>query len=99
MASKIFIKNGQVTAVYDDRLMPIFKALGDVTIRRASEVEFDDFSENWVAIRHTIEWEAEQVKGQVEADIPVSRIIAEGPNRNEVIKQEVQFLESEMEKK
>jgi hypothetical protein len=83
MASKIFIRGGQVTAVYDDRFMPLFKALGDIEIQRASNVEFD--GQWWVAFRPN---KGEKAFG--------NQILAEGPNRNEVIKQEVEFLEKEM---
>lgn len=83
MASKIFIRGGQVTAVYDDRFMPIFRALGDIHIQRASDVEYDGFK--WVASR-----ENPDVAG------PSYQVIAQGPNRNEVIRQEVEYLEKEL---
>lgn len=41
--------NGEVKAVYDDRLRPIFEALGEVHIERATDVEFDEASGDWVA--------------------------------------------------
>jgi hypothetical protein len=38
---------GQVTAVYDDELRPVFDALGTATIKRASHVEPDDKGMWW----------------------------------------------------
>ena len=50
MASKIAVKGSEVRCMYDDRLMPIFRALGRVSIVRASDVEFDAVSGLWVAV-------------------------------------------------
>jgi hypothetical protein len=49
MASKIHINGGKVEAVYDDRFLPLFQALGTMTVTRATEVEFDHASGEWIA--------------------------------------------------
>ena len=49
MASKIHISGGKVEAVYDDRFLPLFQALGTMTVTRATEVEFDHESKEWIA--------------------------------------------------
>jgi hypothetical protein len=49
MGTKIVIRNGTVHAVYDDRTRPILEALGILTVKRASEVEFDAATGEWVA--------------------------------------------------
>lgn len=74
MATRIVINKGKVSSVYDDRFMPIFKALGEPDIQRATDVEFIEG-----------EWQA--------THIATGHIIARGPNRNEVISQEVIWLE------
>lgn len=50
MASKIMVRGSEVSCMYDDRFLPIFRALGRVSIKRASEVEFDSASGLWVAV-------------------------------------------------
>lgn len=67
----------QVEAVYDDRFMPIFQALGSVHIERATDVEFE--SGEWIATHRA-----------------TKQVIARGPNRNQVIKDEVAWLEKEL---
>lgn len=47
MASKIVLKDGIAAGVYDDRLLPIYRALGVVAVSRASNVEFE--GGQWVA--------------------------------------------------
>ena len=49
MATKIFISKGNVSCVYDDRFMPLLEALGSLTVRRASQVEFDSETHEWAA--------------------------------------------------
>ena len=40
MATKATVEHGTITSVYDDRWAPILLALGDVTITRATDVEY-----------------------------------------------------------
>jgi hypothetical protein len=50
MATKIQIKgDGTVVAVYDDRFREILEAIGTMSVKRASEVEFDEATGEWVA--------------------------------------------------
>lgn len=49
MATKLVVKSGQLVGVYDDRLRPIYEALGTLRVKRASEVEYDDARGEWVA--------------------------------------------------
>lgn len=49
MASILKITDTGASCVYDDRLMPLFEAMGNIEIKRATEVEFDDKSGEWVA--------------------------------------------------
>ena len=51
MANKLVIKNGIAHGVYDDRLLPLYEALGIPIITRASTVEFDHDQRRWVARR------------------------------------------------
>lgn len=83
MASRIHIENGIATAVYDDRFRPLLEALGRMQVRRASEVEYDAVSGDWVARRI--------VNGVVTDDV-----MARGPNREQVIKDEVAYLEARL---
>mgnify|MGYP001608309897 CR=1 FL=1 len=50
MSTKIICAVGGIRAVYDDRLLPLFDALGSVRIERASEVEWDSSSREWLAV-------------------------------------------------
>lgn len=50
MAKVITLHGGTAEAVYDDRWRCIYEALGMLSVRRASEVEFDARSGEWVAI-------------------------------------------------
>lgn len=49
MASLVCVRGGAATAVYDDRWLPILEALGSVEIRRATDVEWDPTTREWVA--------------------------------------------------
>lgn len=86
MSTKFFIHDGVAEAVYDDRLMPLLKALGDLKVSRASEVEFDHLNQVWVA--KVIDFDM---------DYRSCNVLAQGPDRNEVIQEEVKILEKEME--
>lgn len=78
MASKIVLDGNTARCVYDDRFLPLLEALGVSSIQRASDVEFDNLSGEWVAThRFGVE-------------------IARGKNREEVIKQEVEWIEQQM---
>jgi hypothetical protein len=79
MASKLVIRSGVAVGVYDDRLRPIYAALGRVEITRASDVEYDAASQSWVAL-----------------DRLTGKVIACGPSRGDVIKQEVIVLEGRL---
>jgi hypothetical protein len=45
----IKIKNSMAQAVYDDRLRPILEALGAMYVTRATDVEFEPETGDWVA--------------------------------------------------
>lgn len=49
MASVLKISGGTAKAVYDDKWRPILEALGVMQVARASEVEFEPESGDWVA--------------------------------------------------
>ena len=49
MASKLVVRAGQAHGVYDDRWRPILEALGAMHVVRASEVEFEPGTGDWVA--------------------------------------------------
>lgn len=49
MATRIVVCGAVATAVYDDRWLPILEALGPVEIRRATDVEWDPTTQEWVA--------------------------------------------------
>jgi len=51
MASRIVVRNGIAHGVYDDKFFCIFEALGAGTpiIHRATDVEFDRTTAEWVA--------------------------------------------------
>lgn len=49
MASKVHITDGAAHGVYDDRLAPLYHALGLPEIKRATDVEYDPASQEWVA--------------------------------------------------
>ena len=67
---------GDVHAVYSDKLRELH--LGSMTVKRASNVEFEPTSQLW------------------EAHTPEGELIAKGPNRDEVIKEEVRIIESRL---
>lgn len=49
MATKIRIAGEEALAVYDDRWRPLLEALGPMKVTRATEVEFDEGTGDWVA--------------------------------------------------
>lgn len=50
MASKIIIDGDRIFGVYDDRLRPLYDLLGiNLSVKRASRVDFDHTSGDWVA--------------------------------------------------
>jgi hypothetical protein len=49
MATRIDIRNGVATCVYDDRFRPLLEALGVMEVHRASEVEFNPQTGEWEA--------------------------------------------------
>ena len=49
MAEVVALHNGTAEAVYDDRWRCIYEALGVLSVRHASEVEFDAVTGEWVA--------------------------------------------------
>lgn len=49
MATQIIIARGEARAVYDDRWRVILEALGTMDVQRASEVEYDPKSGDWIA--------------------------------------------------
>jgi hypothetical protein len=49
MATRIDIRNGVVTCVWDDRFRPLLEALGVMEVHRASEVEFNQQTGEWEA--------------------------------------------------
>lgn len=53
MAKVISLKGGTANAVYDDRWRSIYEALGVLSVKRASEVEFDAVTGEWVATHCT----------------------------------------------
>jgi len=77
MASKLTIKNGVAVGVYDDRLLPLYMALGSIKIDRASTVEYDHVRGEWVA----------------RACDRIGTRIASGQMRSDVIAAEIAFLE------
>ncbi len=77
MHMKILIKaDGDVVSVYSDKI-PASK-LGEATVERASNVEFNNNTKEWEAI------------------LPSGKLIAKGPSRDEVIKQEIAYLEERL---
>jgi len=49
MATRMRIGNNTVHGVYDDRWASIYRAIGRVTIQRATSVEYDHTLNLWVA--------------------------------------------------
>lgn len=49
MATKLVIRDGLAVGVYSDRWRPILEALGAMQVTRASEVEYEPESGDWVA--------------------------------------------------
>ena len=80
MASKLVIKNGIASGVYDDRLLPIYEVLGVPQITRASVVEYDHERRQWVA----------------RACDRQGSLIAAAPTRAQAIALEVKALESRL---
>lgn len=50
MATKLVIEGSSVRGVYDDRLRPIYEALGLLRVKRASEVEYSEERGEWIAV-------------------------------------------------
>jgi len=50
MATKAVVSNGIMISVYDDRFRDILEAVGPLHIERATDVEFDGTTGNWVAV-------------------------------------------------
>lgn len=50
MATKLFVQSGRFIGVYDNRFRALYRALGIVTSERASDVEMDNVTGEWVAI-------------------------------------------------
>ena len=49
MATRIHVHAGRASGVYDDRLAPIYRALGTLHVERATDVEYDPTTQEWVA--------------------------------------------------
>lgn len=49
MATKMVIRDGVATGVYDDKWRILFEAMGPLKVERASEVEYDEGTGEWVA--------------------------------------------------
>ena len=49
MNRRILTDGYHVVAVYDDALMPLLRGLGHVRVERATDVEFDEATQEWVA--------------------------------------------------
>lgn len=49
MATKIVLHGAQAWAVWDDRFRPIYDAMGELNVQRATEVEFDHGTGEWTA--------------------------------------------------
>ena len=81
MASRIVIAGGVARGVYDDRLVPIYEALGIPRVERATDVEA---TESGAGIR----WIARERK--------TGHIIDSGPRRQHVIDSEVAYLEANL---
>ena len=50
MANLLVVKNGIAEGVYDDRLLPLYEALGMPIISRASSCEYSPVLGLWVAV-------------------------------------------------
>jgi hypothetical protein len=74
---KIIVEaDGTVRAVYSDKIKRM--NLGNLEVTRASNVEFNEATQEWEAIT------------------PGGEKIASGPDRDDVIKQEVRIIESRL---
>lgn len=49
MATKMVLRGGEALAVWDDRFRRIYEAVGVLNVQRATDVEFDHESGEWVA--------------------------------------------------
>jgi len=65
MATKLIIKNGTAEGVYDDRFRALYEALGVMHIRRASEVDYDDTTGDWIARKAGTDEEIARGRNQV----------------------------------
>ena len=72
----VIAPGGIVNAVYSDKIRNM--KLGDMRMKRASNVEFNEKNQLW------------------EAHTPDGELIASGPNRDDVIKEEVRIIESRL---
>lgn len=73
---RFVIDGDELRAVYGDHLPRL--GLGPLTVRRASNVEFNHVTQHW------------------EATTPEGELIASGPSRDQVIKDEVKVIESRL---
>lgn len=71
--SKLFIRaDGTVEGVYNDQFRPIYEALGVLQVNRASEVEFEESSGDWVA--HRVGTGVEIGRGKSRGDVIAQEI-------------------------
>jgi hypothetical protein len=50
MSTRVVVRGTRALSVYDDRWRPLLEALGALNVKRASEVEFDHVTGDWVAV-------------------------------------------------
>lgn len=50
MATKVVLQGETAIAVWDDHWRPIYQAIGALSVRRATEVEFNNASGEWEAV-------------------------------------------------
>jgi len=49
MSTVMVIRGGVASMVYDDRWRPLMEALGALEVKRATKIEFDALTGEWVA--------------------------------------------------